>query len=150
AKVESAREEIREGQVMADSTKDLRRVGYYSAGNSTVVTVATLFNAGIFQRGGVLVGTHAFGALLNELGVRCDPLPMTEDIDLARAERIEIAALPSGGFLTLLRSSGLAFHEVPQLRLREPSTSFKVRGKKLKVDLLVPTTGKPYEAIAIP
>ncbi len=150
AKVAAANDEIRDAHLLADCSRDLRRVGYYSVGNSTLVTLASIFNAGIFEGGGVLVGTHAFGAILNELGVRCAPLPLTEDIDLARAGRIEIAALPSGGFLTLLRSSGLQFHEVPQLRRRDPATSFKVRGKKLKVDLLVPATGKPYEPVAVP
>jgi len=109
-----------------------------------------LFNAGVFGGGGVLVGTHAFGAILNELSVSASPFPMTEDVDVARAERIELAALPEGGFLDLLKQTGLPFHEAPTLKRGAPSTSFKVRGSKLKVDLLVPTRGKPYASIKVP
>ena len=103
AKVMEATAEIREAGTLAGYSRDLRRVGFYSADNSTVVTMASLFNAGIFAGGGVLVGTHAFGVLLNELGVRASPFAMTEHIDLARAQRIQIAALPKAGLLTLLR-----------------------------------------------
>jgi len=50
----------------------------------------------------------------------------------------------------LLKQTGLPFHEVPSLRRRAPSTSFKVRGRKLKVDLLVPTSRAPYLPIHVP
>jgi hypothetical protein len=150
ARVAEVNAEIAEVHTLAEYSRDLRRVGFYSADNSTFVTVASLFNAGIFAGGGLLVGTHAFGVLLNDLGVRGSPFAMTEDVDLARPRPIQIAALPRGGLLTLLRDTGLPFHEVPQLRRNEPPTSFKVRGRKLKVDLLVPSKGKPYQAIDIP
>jgi len=150
AKVAEATAEIRDAESLAQYSRDLRRMGFYSADNSTVVTVASLFNAGIFSGGAILVGTHAFGALLNELGVRLYPFPLTEDVDLARPEPIQIAALPKGGLLSLLRDTGLPFHEVPELKRRAHSTSFKVRGKKLKVDLLVPSKGKPYEPLEVP
>ena len=99
---------------------------------------------------GVLIGTHAFGAILNELGVSAAPIPMTEDVDVARARAIELAALPEGRLLELLKQTGLPFGEVPTLKRGPPSTSFKVRGRNLKVDLLVPARGKPYTAIAVP
>ena len=150
AKVEDARQEIADQGEIAEYSRKLRRIGFYGADNSTVVTVASLFNAGVFQGGGVLVGTHAFGAILNELGVAASPFPMTEDVDLARARSIELAVKPEGGFLELLRQTGLPFSEVPTLKRGGPSTSFKVRGRALKVDLLVPTRGKPYVPVHIP
>ena len=149
-KVEQAKEEIQDQGAIADYSQKLRRIGYHSADNSTLVTVASLFNAGVFGGGGVLVGTHAFGVIMNELGVSVSPFPMTEDVDVARAGRIEIAGLPEGGLLELLKQTGLPFHEVPTLKRGGPSTSFKVRGRKLKVDLLVPATGKPYTPVRIP
>lgn len=149
AKVDRARAEMRDAEILADYCRKLRKVGFYSADNSTQVTVASLFNAGIFGNGGILVGTHAFGAILNELGVEAAPLAMTEDVDLARAEPIQIAALPRGGFLELLTGTGLPFHEVPQLKRRDPPTSFKVRGRKLRVDLLVPAKGEPYRPVPV-
>jgi hypothetical protein len=39
---------------------------------------------------------------------------------------------------------------VPQLKRNAPPTSFKVRGQKLKVDLLVPAKGAPYQAVDVP
>ena len=149
AKVEQAKEEIRDQGTIADYSRKLRRIGFHSADNSTLVTVASLFNAGVFGGGGVLVGTHAFGAIVNELGVAASPFPMTEDVDVA-ARAVELAALPEGGFIALLKQTGLPFHEVPTLRRGTPSTSFKVRGRRLKVDLLVPARGKPYASISIP
>jgi len=150
AKIDQAHGEIADAETLAQYSRDLRRLGFYGADNSTLVTVAALFNAGIFGRGAVLVGTHAFGAIMNDLGVAMSPFPMTEDLDVARAERIQIAALPKGGFLELLKQTGVPFHEVPQLKHKEPATSFKVRGKKLKVDLLLPAKGALYQPIAVP
>ena len=148
-KVERANAEIREAAILAGYSRDLRKVGFHSTDNSALVTVAALFNAGIFGNGGILVGTHAFGAILNELGVAATSFAMTEDVDLARAGPIQIAALPEGGLLKLLGETGLPFHEVPQLKRKEPPTSFKVRGKKLKVDLLVPAKGEPFKTVAV-
>jgi hypothetical protein len=150
AKLEQARQEMDEQAVIADYCRKLRALGFYSADNSTLVTVASLFNAGVFGGGGVLVGTHAYGVLLNELGISASPMAMTEDVDVVRAGRIELAALPDDGLLGLLKQTGLPFHEVPTLKRGGPSTSFKVRGRKLKVDLLMPTRGKPYVPIAVP
>lgn len=113
------------------------------------IKLASLFNAGVFGGGGVLVGTHAYGVILNELGVSASPFPMTEDVDVARAGRIEVAALPDDGLLGLLKETGLPFHEVPTLKRGGPSTSFKVRGRKLTVDLLMPARGKPCVPIRV-
>jgi len=150
SKLEQAREEIKDQATIAQYSQQLRKIGFYSADNSTLVTVASLFNAGIFGGGGVLIGTHAFGVILNELGVSASPFPMTEDVDVARAGRIEVAALPEGGLLNLLKQTGLPFHEVPTLKRGAPSTSYKVRGRKLRVDLLVPTRTAPYKAVPLP
>lgn len=149
-RIERAKEEIAEHALIAQYAHNLRRLNLYAVDNSTACTVAAMSNLGIFGRGALLVGTHAFGALLNELGVIASPFPMTEDIDVARAHRIEVAAIPKGGMLALLQQTGLPFHEVPAFRRGAPATSFKVRGTRLKVDLLVPSDERPYGTIAIP
>ncbi len=149
-KLARATQEIEEQARIADYSRKLRALGFYSADNSTLVTVAALFNAGVFGGGGVLIGTHAYGVLLNELGVSASPFPMTEDVDVARGARIELAAVPETGLLGLLEQTGLPFDEVPTLKRGAPSTSFRVRGRNLKVDLLVPARGKPYVPIAVP
>lgn len=150
AKVKQATAEIQEAAAIAEYSRNLRKVGFHSTENSALITIAALFNAGLFGKGGILVGTHAFGAILNELGVADSRIAMTEDVDVARAEPIQIAALPKGGFLKLLTDTGLPFHEVPPLKPNAPATSFKVRGRNLKVDLLVPSKGEPYKPVAIP
>jgi len=129
---------IAEARHFAGASLALRKQGYAAADNSTALTLAALFNAGVFKHGAMLVGTHAFGAILNALGVRLAANYYTEDIDLARYGAIELATPPQGGIVEVLRQSGLPFVEVPELDVRRPSTSFKVRGKPLKVDLLVP------------
>lgn len=92
----------------------------------------------------VLVGTHAFNALGNQLGVRWPTMTRTQDIDLAGETDIDLAvqqpATPAPDVLTQL---DMGFIPVPSLDAREPSTSFRIRGKEMRVDLLAPLTGKP-------
>ena len=55
------------------SIRLLGRSGYTVADAKAQATLAILHNLGFFAAGGVLVGSHAFGALLNKLGVRAAP-----------------------------------------------------------------------------
>jgi hypothetical protein len=144
----AATQQIQELLLLRETSKKLRKLGFAAVDNSTALTLAVLYNAGVFNRGAVLVGTHAYGALLNSLGARIIPSPLTEDVDIAA--RLELATVPSRGLLDILKETGLPFVEVPSLRRREPPTSFKVRGQKLKVDLLVPARGEPYRSVAVP
>ncbi|MDZ4181208.1 MAG: GSU2403 family nucleotidyltransferase fold protein [Coriobacteriia bacterium] len=98
-----------------------------------------LADAGVFHAGGVLVGTHAFIVLGNLLGVRWESSLRTQDLDIAADPRLDVAVpgvdadLPSA-----LDSLEMGFLPVPGLDLKSPSTSFKVRGQALRVDLLTP------------
>jgi hypothetical protein len=101
-----------------------------------------LASAGVFRLGAVLVGTHAYLALGNVLGVRWTSGLRTQDIDLAAARGVEVA-VPQGeadlpGTLESLR---MGFLPVPGLNAKSPHTSFKVRGQSLRVDLLTPARG---------
>jgi hypothetical protein len=144
----AARQQIQELLLLRETSKKLRKLGFAAVDNSTALTLAVLCNAGVFDRGAVLVGTHAYGVLLNSLGARIIPYPLTEDVDIAA--RLELATIPSRNLLDILKETGLPFVEVPSLRRTEPPTSFKVRGQKLKVDLLVPARGEPYRSVAVP
>ncbi|CAG4914311.1 GSU2403 family nucleotidyltransferase fold protein [Paraburkholderia gardini] len=141
--------ESTEMRVLATDVQVLRKASFAAADNSSTLTLATLFNAAIFSHGGVLVGSHAFGALLNGLGVRLPANYRTEDIDIGSTGTISVAIPENRSFLDILRDSGIPFIEVPELDTRKPSTSFKVRGQPLKVDLLVPGT-EAYETKALP
>jgi hypothetical protein len=134
---------------IASDVQILRKAGFAAADNSSALTIATLFNAGIFSHGGVLVGSHAFGALQNSLGVRLAASYRTEDIGIGSAGTISVAIPESRSFFDILRDSSLPFLEVPDLDSRKPATSFKARGQPLKVDLLVPGTDA-YETKALP
>ena len=141
-------QQIQELLLLRDTSKKLRKLGFAAVDNSAALTLAVLYNAEVFDRGAVLVGTHAYGALLNSLGARVIPSPLTEDVDIAA--RLELATVPSRGLLDILKETGLPFVEAPGLKRAEPPTSFKVRGQKLKVDLLVPAKGEPYRSVAVP
>ena len=138
-----------EARRFAEDSLALRKQGYAAADNSTALTLAALFNAGVFRHGAMLVGTHAFGAILNALGVRLPANYYTEDIDVARYDAIPLATRPEGGILEVLERSGLPFVEVPELDVRKPPTSFRARGRKLRVDLLVPGDTR-YRTYRIP
>ena len=103
----------------------------------------------LYAPGGVLVGSHAFGVLLNQLGVRAVSYA-TEDVDIARGEALAFDQPPEKGFLGMLEDSGIDFVEVPQLDRRLPPTSFKQRGKgRFHVDLLAPSRGKKASAVPV-
>jgi hypothetical protein len=62
----------------------------------------------------------------------------TADFDVAHDASIPLGVIesPAAGMLSRLRTEDPAFFEVPGLDPREPSTSFKVRGRDLRVDFL--------------
>lgn len=92
----------------------------------------------------VLVGTHAFNAIGNLLGTRWDSQVQTQDIDLAGANVIDLAVeTPQVTLPSVLENLGMGFIPVPALDPRSPSTSYRVRGRELRVDLLTPLVGRP-------
>lgn len=123
--------------------------GYVRVEPRTNAILAALANHGLFRAGMLLVGSHSYGALLNELGARAAATG-TEDIDIARAGRL---ALPVDGksFAEMLEDSRVPLHPVPQLVRKAPSTSFKPPGRdRLRVDLLVPTDGLDVKVLEAP
>lgn len=102
--------------------------------------ILRLADSGVFRSGGVLVGTIAFGIIGNHLGVIWGmDARMTQDVDIAACSGLSVAvpdltvAVPS-----TLESLNMGFFPVPRLSRKEPSTSFAIRGKTLRVDLLTP------------
>src|SRR5690606_15180351 len=92
-------------------------------------------DAGILQPGAghaVLVGTHAFNALGNLLGVRWGSQVQTQDIDLAVDQDVDIAVPePQTAVPDVLAQLEMGFIPVPSLDRHAPSTSFRVRGQEL-------------------
>lgn len=138
------RAEVDLARALASGSSRLRVLGYQRIEKKPAAVLGALFNRRFFEAGLVLVGSHAYGALLNDLGLIA-PAYRTQDIDLARGQPLEFALPPGTDFAEVLDESGLEFVPVPGLPSRRPSTSYKVPGREmLAVDLLVPgkTTGE--------
>ena len=121
----------------------LRQGGAMLTDTVSAKVISGLASAGVFRLGAVLVGTHAFIALGNVLGVRWQSGLRTEDIDILASPVLEVAVTPIEADLPgTLESLNTGFLPVPKLDSRKPETSFKVRGKTLRVDLLTPARGR--------
>lgn len=135
------------------SAKNLRKLGLAAEDNASAIVLAVLANAGFFRAGGMLVGTRAFRCLTNHLGFAVRPAVATQDVDIARPQAIRLASpLPAGGLPALLQETGLRFVAVPGLGHTEPSTSWRVVGKEIKLDLLVPCSRQypAYQTVPVP
>lgn len=152
AQAAALREKIAEIKALVPSLRLLGREGYHLADPKTYATLASLHNHGVFSAGGTLIGSHAYGALLNHLGVHAAAY-RTEDIDIARSEPLAFDSAPDASFLEMLRGSGVDFVEAPRINVREPSTSYKQAGRsRFHVDLLVPSTSaaRDFGVVRVP
>jgi len=100
---------------------------------------------GVFLAGAALVGTLAFRAYSNMLGVSWHSDAGTQDVDIAMDNRY-LLALPRPktpvNLGQLILDSGMGFIEVPTLNPRQPSTSFRIRNRDFRVDVLAPMRGR--------
>ncbi len=139
ARAAEVREQIAVANALLGTARLLARAGYVRVDARTDAILAALANNGLFRAGGIVVGSHAYGALLNDLGVRTAGYA-TEDVDIARDRALKLPQAKS--FEQMLADSKLRLHPVPPLDRKKPSTSFKPPGAdRLRVDLLVPTDG---------
>ncbi len=118
----------------------LRTGGAQTTDTASARVIKSFAESGVFHLNGVLVGTHAFSVLGNLLGVRWkDRSLKTHDIDIAGDLIIDIAVPDLHADVPkVLESLKMGFLPVPPLNPKDPSTSFKVRGSPLRVDLLTP------------
>jgi len=131
----------------------LRTGGAMVTDTTSARVIRSFGETGVFHLGGVMVGTNAFIVLGNLLGVRWDKAALrTLDIDIAGSATMEIAVPRiTADIPEALASLEMGFLPVPPLNHKDPSTSFKVRGKPLRVDLLTPKrTRSGSGAIALP
>lgn len=104
-----------------------------------------LEQAGVFLVGGVVVGSHALALMANMLGVRWEKSALrTQDVDIAHDYQIKVTVPDIDVDIEeALVEADKGFFAVPALNPSHPSTSFKIRGADLSVDLLTPMRGKP-------
>jgi hypothetical protein len=148
AKVGDLRTRIEAANATLGRIRILARAGFATVDRKTYSTLASLHNHGLFRAGALLIGSHAYGVLLNILGVKAVPYA-TEDVDIARREQLALPGIPP--LLKVLRETGIEFFEVPALSRRGKPTSYlESGGSRLKVDLLVPSPDETYPTIKIP
>lgn len=141
------RERIDTANALLEQARVLAAGGYSRTDARTDAILVALANNGLFRAGGMLVGSHSYGALLNELGARSGAYA-TEDVDVARDRALRLPMAKS--FAEMLSESRLDLHEVPQLDRKKPSTSFKTtRGARLRIHLLAPTDGHEVKVLEL-
>jgi hypothetical protein len=106
--------------------------------------IQALADSGLFRFGMVMVGTHAFAVIGNMLGVRWSTATRTQDVDFVYDPDIDVGVSDAEelNIPDVLKKLDMGFIPIPKLNHRHPSTSFRVRGKELRVDFLTPMTGK--------
>jgi hypothetical protein len=148
ARIEAGAE--RRALTSADEKRRREIVGMLEAGGmyretaSIGVVLRVLSEASVFRAGGVLVGTQAYTVIANMLGVIFEKATLrTADVDVAHDTTIPLGLQePPLDMLERLKERDPAFFAVPGIDSREPSTSFKVRGRDLRVDFLTPMAGR--------
>jgi len=138
ARVAEIRADIELAKALASGSAQLRLLGFQRIDRKPAAVLEVFFNRGLVQAGLTLVGSHAYGALLNECSAMAAGYK-TQDIDVARAQPLAVALPHDMSFGDLLKESGLQFVPVPGMPSHQPSASFKLPGAEtLAVDLLVP------------
>ncbi|MBX9902572.1 MAG: nucleotidyltransferase domain-containing protein [Burkholderiaceae bacterium] len=142
----NAMERISSAEMIVQNVKNFRKLGFAVIEAKAGATLAALHNHELFSKGLTLIGSHAYGAILNRLGVMA-PNYLTEDIDTVRSNPLNLATTPQINLLEILKTSGLPFLKTKtNLKPGDKSETYKLAGKeKLLVDLLVngPKVGAP-------
>lgn len=147
---ESLKLQIEEQRETVSEIRLLGREGYQITDKKTYATIATLHNHQFFRAGGILIGSHAFGVLLNHLGIRA-PSYATEDIDLARPYPLEFEPPLKINFLEMLQASSISFIAIPPFNRKDPSVQWKERGRtRFHVDLLTHSNNENFTIVSIP
>ena len=137
-RADRAADEARRGEIVSM----LVAGGAVAEAASVARVLRLLADANVFRLGGVLVGTQAFRSYANILGVRFDQGALrTEDVDVAHDPAIAVAVAEDAAPTNVeeaLKQADPRFFAVPGLDPGKPSTSFKVRGRDLRVDFLTP------------
>lgn len=146
AEIERVRFIIERAMGDVKAVKRFRKLNYLCMDDKTGATLAAMHNHQLFDAGLTMIGSHAFGAILNRLGAtaRSD---LTEDIDIVRPHVLQIALCEGTTLLDVLQASGLPFIQVTTgLKPGSRSITHKLPGnERLLVDLLVsgPDVGRP-------
>jgi hypothetical protein len=149
-RAKAVRDEIALTNVLIKDARVLWRHGYLRADARTGAILASLANHDLFRAGAVLVGSHAYAVLLNELGIDGGTF-FTEGVDVARGRPLAISPGDDETFARMLTDSMVPCAPVLGADRKRPVTSFKTTGAdSLSVDLLAPTQGREIDVRAVP
>ncbi|HEX3914662.1 MAG TPA: GSU2403 family nucleotidyltransferase fold protein [Steroidobacteraceae bacterium] len=125
---------VAQSEWTAKQVAALSRFGYHVADKVVAAVLVEMHNRGILQAGMLVVGMLAYANWLNEYGAIA-PVPKIPDhLALGRARPLKLAA--GASFLSIVQATQLAFAELPGASSKRPSTSVKLAGGELQVDLL--------------
>lgn len=130
----------------------LRKGGITVTDSGSLKILRGFANAGVFKMGGVLIGTHAFVAIGNALGIRWPSSLQTQDVDFGSfaTNRVGLGIPQTPQTLADVPKAidTLAMGFIPNVRLHSavPPTSYIIPGKELRIDLLTSPAGPDREA----
>jgi hypothetical protein len=143
-------------------TREMRRIlrrlsAQVSAGTEvpadkpTMRIIRDVSDAGVFRAGGVLLGVHAFRAIGMMLGVVWSDVMAGQDTNKSTQQSISVAVpMIKTDTPRTLDSLTMGFFPVPALDRKHPSTTFTVRGTRIRLDLFTPGTRGSSAPIPIP
>ncbi len=124
----------------------LRSGGVATEPAAVIKVLQLLDESCVFRLGGVLVDTLAFRVMANVLGVRFDDASSrTQDVDIAHDPAVGVALARNTDPINVeeaLTEGPFRFLGIPSLDARNASTSFRIRGRELRVDFLTPMIGR--------
>jgi hypothetical protein len=92
--VEALRSRIESANATIAQVRILARAGFVTVDRKAYSALASLHNHGVFRAGALLIGSHAYGTLINALGVKAVAYS-TEDVDIARREALALSDVPT-------------------------------------------------------
>lgn len=125
----------------------LRSGGLTIADQSTFKILKGFSNAGVFRLGGVLVGTHAYAAIGNSLGVRWPSATQTQDVDFGAMVNPHVGiGLPltqqtMANVPKAIESLEMGFLPV-HFPTGEKPTTYVVPNKEWRIDFITAPRGK--------
>jgi hypothetical protein len=144
AKAESMRTAAAQARERRKTVRMLRDRGFHSPDAWLGRIIDAVSDAGLFDRGVVIVGTAAYQMMEPLVG---HYLPgsnlMTSDIDLVIAD-LAISAETGESFETILHRADPSFIGIPSLDLRKPYSRWRTGG--IGVDLLTPVLRRTDES----
>ena len=145
------REESEDPIGIRELSQQLKAGRVSTADHALARIIRELADGGVFNAGGVLVGTQAFACIGNILGVIWDRTTLgTQDIDIAAEKNVSVAVPNIAADIPkILESLTMGFFPVPTLNRKHPSTSFSIRKSPIRVDMLTPMIRGNTEPVMI-